>query len=112
MCGQVLMIVLPKDAYMSVAMQNNLHRYGGRQDRVWPEQITFGMTPARVLYETVVPNRYLWNGNYYFSQGSWETEVVVQAVAGTVVYGMLASVLIHRSWVLLRRSYGVPRRPV
>jgi len=108
--GQAAMLVLPESLYQPTVMRNNPYRYMGRVDRMWPEVMVLGLTPVRVLYETVTPNWDIGSFYYGFEQQHWYSEVVPAALGGMTFYLFLA-VMIRRAAVRrFRRSYGAPRR--
>jgi ABC-type transport system involved in multi-copper enzyme maturation permease subunit len=109
--GQFVMLVLPEGMYQPTVMRSNPYRYMGRVERMWPEVMVLGLTPARVLYETVIPNWYIWNGYYGSDQQQWFTEVVPASVGGMIFYWFLAMMLRRAAVRRFRRSYGAPRRP-
>jgi ABC-type transport system involved in multi-copper enzyme maturation permease subunit len=108
--GQVVMLVLPENMYQPTVMRSNPYRYMGRVERTWPEVMVLGLTPVRVLYETVIPNWYIWNNYYGSEQQQWYGEVVPSALGGMIVYWGLALLLKRSATRRFARSYGAPRR--
>jgi ABC-type transport system involved in multi-copper enzyme maturation permease subunit len=108
--GQFLMWLFPGSLYQSSVVFGNPQRYQGRVFRVWQEVLVLGLTPVRMLYETVIPNWYIWNGYYGSNEHEWWREVVPASLGGIMFYGFLAVVLRRAAISQFRRSHGAPRR--
>jgi hypothetical protein len=113
MLGQFLMAALPAAWYQPPRPPAPAWRYA-QSSRTWPEKVALGLTPVRVLYESVVVSNYdVWNHYTPFGSGrEWTTELAPPAVCGLVMYAALAWVLRRRAAARFRHSYGAPVRPV
>jgi ABC-type transport system involved in multi-copper enzyme maturation permease subunit len=109
--GKLLTAVLPPEMWM--AHRPNVLYYGYVEERPWPDKLAAGLTPARVLFESVVPNVPYFQSFYvYIDNGRQLGELVPWALLGLLVYAAAALVLMRLAAVRFRRAVRTDgRRP-
>jgi hypothetical protein len=111
--GKLLMAMLPEWTWKPSQAYVYHSDYYRREATPWPDQMAAGLTPARVLFESVVPNRtYFRLGSYtYTESGEQFGELAPWLLLGLFVYGLAALVLAGLAAERFRRTArgGPPR---
>jgi hypothetical protein len=93
--GKLLMAALPEATWRPSQAYIYYPNNSRREVTPWPDRLAAGLTPARVLFETVVPNRayfqpYMYS---YAETGEQLAELFPWLALGLLVYGLAAFVL-------------------
>jgi ABC-type transport system involved in multi-copper enzyme maturation permease subunit len=108
--GKLVTAVLPDELWRPAPPSNPwLRAYGQEQVQSWPDEMAAGLTPARVLYNSVFANHYFMIGNNYnyYSREARIEELLEMApwlLLGLSFYSVAAAVLLRAAAARFRRS--------
>ena len=105
--GKVVEVILPVDLWKPTYVRGSPY---GPPDRVrqhpWPEEMAIGLTPAWVLFESLIPSRTYWPSYYYEAPYMRIEQLWPWVLLGLLVYASAALVLARRAAAWFRRSVG------
>jgi ABC-type transport system involved in multi-copper enzyme maturation permease subunit len=102
--GKFATAVLPEGLWATPRPRVVSYRWA--EELPWPERVAAGLTPVRVLFESVFHNKDYFTSFYYRGPEERIHELLASILFGLVAYAVLATVLRQRAAARFRRTLG------